>query len=135
MTVTYLKTARPEAERAEVDAAVRSVVEGVLADIAARGDAAVRELSARFDGYEPASFRLTPSEIEAAVQKVSAQDMADIRFAQGQIRRFAVAQRATITDLEVETLPGVILGHRTIPVQSVGCYVPGGRFPMVASAT
>jgi sulfopropanediol 3-dehydrogenase len=129
-----LKTARPESERAEEDAKVRTTVEGVLADIASRGDAAVRELSARFDRYEPASFRLSKSEIEAAVQKVSAQDMADIRFAQDQIRRFAEAQRASMTDVEVETLPGVILGHRNVPVQSVGCYVPGGKFPMVASA-
>ena len=134
MTVTHLKTAKPEAERAEDDARVRATVEGVLADIGARGDAAVRELSARFDRYEPAAFRLSPSEIEAAVQKVSPQDMADIRFAQAQIRRFAEAQRASLTDIEVETLPGVVLGHRTIPVQSVGCYVPGGKFPMVASA-
>ncbi len=134
MAIQHLKTAKPESERAEDDARVRATVEGVLADIAARGDAAVRELSAKFDRYEPAAFRLTPSEIEAAVQKVSAQDMADIRFAQAQIRRFAEAQRASMTDVEVETLPGVILGHRTIPVQSVGCYVPGGKFPMVASA-
>lgn len=134
MTVTHLKTARPEAERAEDDAKVRATVEGVLADIAAQGDAAVRALSERFDRYAPPAFRLTPSEIEAAVQRVSARDMEDIRFAQAQIRRFAEAQRATMTDLEVETLPGVILGHRNIPVQSVGCYVPGGKFPMVASA-
>ncbi len=134
MAVQHLKTAKPESERLEDDAKVRATVEGVLQDIAARGDAAVRELSAKFDRYEPPAFRLTPSEIEAAVQKVSAQDMADIRFAQDQIRRFAEAQRASMTDVEVETLPGVILGHRTIPVQSVGCYVPGGKFPMVASA-
>jgi sulfopropanediol 3-dehydrogenase len=134
MTITHLKTAKPEAERAEDDAKVRATVEGVLADIAARGDAAVRELSARFDRYEPAAFRLTASEIEAAMQKVSSRDMEDIRFAQTQIRRFAEAQRASMQDIEVETLPGVILGHRNIPVQSVGCYVPGGKFPMVASA-
>ncbi len=134
MTVTYLKTAKPQTERVEDDAKVRATVEGVLADIAARGDAAVRELSAKFDRYEPAVFRLTPSEIEAAMQKVGARAMDDIRFAQSQIRRFAEAQRASITDIEVETLPGVILGHRNIPVQSVGCYVPGGKFPMVASA-
>ena len=134
MTTQHLKAAKPEAERAEEDARVRATVEGVLADIGARGDAAVRELSARFDRYEPASFRLSPSEVEAAMQRVSAQDMADIRFAQAQIRRFAEAQRASMTDVEVETLPGVVLGHRTVPVQSVGCYVPGGKFPMVASA-
>ncbi|HMO09333.1 MAG TPA: histidinol dehydrogenase, partial [Paracoccaceae bacterium] len=134
MTVIHLKTAKPEDARAEDDARVRATVEGILADIAARGDAAVRALSVKFDRYEPAAFRLTSSEIEAAMQKVSARDMDDIRFAQVQIRRFAEAQRASMQDIEVETLPGVFLGHRTIPVQSVGCYVPGGKFPMVASA-
>ena len=134
MAVIRLKSGKPEAERAEDDARVRATVEAILADIAARGDAAVRELALKFDGHAPASFRLSPSEIEAAMARVSARDMEDIRFAQDQIRRFAEAQRATMTDLEVETLPGVILGHRTIPVRSVGCYVPAGKFPMVASA-
>lgn len=134
MAIKHLKRSKPEAEKAAEDAKVRSVVEATLADIAERGDAAVRELSAKFDKYEPAQFRLTPSEIEAAMQKVSTRDMEDIRFAQDQIRRFAEAQRASMTDIEVETLPGVILGHKNIPVQSVGCYVPGGKFPMVASA-
>ncbi|NUB43696.1 histidinol dehydrogenase [Fertoebacter nigrum] len=134
MTITHLKRGKSDADRATDDAAVRATVETTLADIAARGDAAVRELSQKFDGYARDSFLLTASEVEAAMQKVSARDMDDIRFAQDQIRRFAMAQRASITDIEVETLPGVILGHRTIPVQSVGCYVPGGKFPMVASA-
>ncbi|MDX1781327.1 MAG: histidinol dehydrogenase [Thalassovita sp.] len=134
MTVTYLKQGKPEADRARDDAQVRDVVETTLSDIASRGDAAVRELSLKFDGYAPESFRLTQSEIEAAMQKVSARDMEDIKFAQAQIRRFAEAQRASMTDIEVETMPGVILGHKNIPVQSVGCYVPGGKFPMVASA-
>jgi sulfopropanediol 3-dehydrogenase len=134
MTITHLKTAKPESERAEDDAKVRAVVEATLADIEARGDAAIRDLSAKFDKYEPDHFRLTPSEIEAAMSRVSARDMEDIKFAQTQIRRFAEAQRASMTDIEVETLPGVILGHKNIPVQSVGCYVPGGKFPMVASA-
>ena len=134
MAIQRIKSGKPEQARAEDDAKVRSTVEGILEDIAARGDAAVREISQRFDNYSPASFRLTPSEIEAAMQQVPERDMEDIRFAQDQIRRFAQAQRATMTDVEVETLPGVILGHRTIPVQSVGCYVPGGKFPMVASA-
>jgi sulfopropanediol 3-dehydrogenase len=134
MAVRHLKTAKSDAQRAEDDAKVRAAVEGILADIAARGDAAVRELAQKFDGYAPASFRLSPSEIEAAMQKVAPRDMDDIRFAQAQIRRFAEAQRASMVDIEVETLPGVILGHRNIPVQSVGCYVPGGKFPMVASA-
>ena len=134
MTITHLKTGKPEADRAADDAVVRETVTATLADIAARGDAAVRDLSLKFDGYARPSFLLTPSEIEAAMQKVSPRDMQDIRFAQTQIRRFAVAQRASMTDIEVETLPGVYLGHRNIPVQSVGCYVPGGKFPMVASA-
>ena len=134
MTITYLKRGKPEADRASDDAVVRDTVETTLADIAARGDAAVRDLSQKFDGYSRPSFRLTASEIEAAMSRVTARDMDNIRFAQTQIRSFAVAQRASITDIEVETLPGVILGHRTIPVQSVGCYVPGGKFPMVASA-
>ena len=134
MTIEFLKRSKPEAERAEDDAKVRAVVESTLADIAARGDAAVRDLSQKFDNYTPQKFRLTESEIEAAMNKVSSRDMEDIKFAQAQIRNFAKAQRASMTDVEVETLPGVILGHRNIPVQSVGCYVPGGKFPMVASA-
>jgi sulfopropanediol 3-dehydrogenase len=134
MTIEFLKRSKPEAERAEDDAKVRAVVESTLADIAARGDAAVRDLSQKFDNYTPQKFRLTESEIEAAMNKVSSRDMEDIKFAQAQIRNFAEAQRASMTDVEVETLPGVILGHRNIPVQSVGCYVPGGKFPMVASA-
>jgi sulfopropanediol 3-dehydrogenase len=132
--ITYLKRGKAAAERAEDDAKVRTTVEAALADIAARGDAAVREMAERFDGHAATSFRLSPGEIEALVSRVSARDMEDIRFAQAQVRRFAEAQRASITDIEIETLPGVILGHRTIPVQSVGCYVPAGKFPMVASA-
>ncbi len=134
MTISYLKTAKPAAERAEEDAKVRATVEATLSEIQLRGDAAVADLSAKFDGVSRPSFRLSASEIEAAMSKVSARDMEDIRFAQAQIRRFAEAQRASMTDIEVETLPGVILGHKNIPVQSVGCYVPGGKFPMVASA-
>ncbi len=134
MAVEYLKKGRTASEQAREDARVRAVVEDTLAEIESRGDAAVRDLSAKFDRYSPGSFRLTPAEIEAAMQRVAARDMEDIRFAQAQIRRFAEAQRASMTDIEVETLPGVILGHRNIPVQSVGCYVPGGKFPMVASA-
>jgi sulfopropanediol 3-dehydrogenase len=134
MAVEYLKTGKPEAERTAEDAKIRQTVEITLREIETRGDAAVRELSQKFDGYSPPSFRLTPSEIEAAIGKVSARDMADIDFAQSQIRGFAEAQRGSIRDIEIETLPGVVLGHRNIPVQSVGCYVPGGKFPMVASA-
>ncbi len=134
MTITTLKAGKPETERAEDDAKVRAIVEDTLKDIETRGDAAVRDLSAKFDKYKPESFRLSASEIEAAMSKVSNRDMDDIKFAQVQIRRFAEAQRASMTDIEVETMPGVVLGHKNIPVQSVGCYVPGGKFPMVASA-
>ena len=134
MAIEHLKRSKPETERAEDDAKVRATVEATLKDIETRGDAAVRDLSEKFDGYTPKAFRLTPSEIEAAMQKVTTREMEDIKFAQTQIRRFAEAQRATMTDTEVETMPGVILGHKNIPVQSVGCYVPGGKFPMVASA-
>ena len=130
----YLKRGKPADERAEDDAKVRSTVEGILGDIETRGDNAVRDLSAKFDNYAPEAFRLSASEIEAALQKVSTREMADIRFAQTQIRKFAEAQRASMVDIEVETMPGVILGHKNIPVNSVGCYVPGGKFPMVASA-
>lgn len=134
MAIEYLKRSKPEAEIADDDAKTRAVVEATLADIEIRGDAAVRELSEKFDNYSREHFRLSDSEIEAAMNKVSSRDMEDIKFAQAQIRRFAEEQRASMTDIEVETLPGVILGHRNIPVQSVGCYVPGGKFPMVASA-
>ena len=134
MSVTYLKRGKTEAARSEDDAKVRNSVEAILADIETRGDAAVRELSEKFDKYSPASFRLSESEIEALMARVSPRDMEDIKFAQAQVRNFAQAQRDSMTDIEVETLPGVILGHRNIPVQSVGCYIPGGKFPMVASA-
>jgi sulfopropanediol 3-dehydrogenase len=132
--IEYLKRGKPASERAEDDASVRTLVETTLGDIESRGDAAVRELSQKFDRYDPPSFRLTASEIEALMGQVSARDMEDIKFAQAQVRNFAQVQRASMVDVEVETLPGVILGHKTIPVQSVGCYVPAGKFPMVASA-
>ena len=134
MAIEYLKRSKPEAEKAEDDAKVRAVVEQTLRDIETRGDAAVHELAVKFDGYDRPSYRLTEAEIEAIIAKVSPRDMADIKFAQEQVTNFARAQRASMTDIEVETLPGVILGHKNIPVQSVGCYVPGGKFPMVASA-
>ena len=134
MAVEHLKRSKPDAEKAEDDQKVRSTVEATLKDIEARGDAAVKELSKKFDNYAPEQFRLTDSEIEAAKNKVSSRDMEDIKFAQKQIRNFAEAQRDSMKDIEVETLPGVTLGHRNIPVESVGCYVPGGKFPMVASA-
>ncbi|MEO1493524.1 MAG: histidinol dehydrogenase [Pseudomonadota bacterium] len=134
MAIQHLKEGKPADERDADDAKVRAVVEATLADIEARGDAAVRALSEKFDGYSPAHFRLTEAEIETAISRVPERDLEDIKYAQTQIRRFAEAQRASMTDIEVETEPGVILGHRNIPVQSVGCYVPGGKFPMVASA-
>lgn len=134
MSVTNLKRGKPEEARSEDDAKVRASVESILKDIEIRGDAAVRELSEKFDKYSPASFRLTASEIEALMARVSTSDMEAIKFAQQQVRNFAQAQRDSMKDIEVETLPGVILGHRNIPVQSVGCYIPGGKFPMVASA-
>ncbi len=134
MAIEYLKQGISQQDRADADAKVRATVEATLADISARGDAAVRELSVKFDGYDPAAFRLTEQDIEDAMSKVSASDLADIKYAQKQIRRFAEAQRASMTDIEVETEPGVILGHRNIPVNAVGCYVPGGKYPMVASA-
>ena len=134
MTVTYLKRGKPESERSEDDAKVRSNVESILTDIENRGDAAVRELSRKFDRYTPPSFRLSDGEIAALMNKVSARDMDDIKFAQTQVRNFAQAQKDSMRDIEIETLPGVILGHKNIPVRSVGCYVPGGKFPMVASA-
>lgn len=130
----YLKMSQKAAERADADAGVRRTVEEILARIDAEGDAAVRALSAQFDGWTPETFRLSDTEIEAALSKVSRRDLDDIRFAQAQVRGFAQAQRAALQDIEVETLPGVFLGHRNIPVNSVGCYVPGGKYPMVASA-
>jgi sulfopropanediol 3-dehydrogenase len=116
------------------DAKVRETVEQILAQIEARGDDAVRTLSEQFDKWSPPSFKLSPQEIEKAIGQVAKRDLDDIKFAQAQVRGFAQKQRETMKDLEVETLPGVILGHRHIPVNSIGCYVPGGRYPMVASA-
>jgi sulfopropanediol 3-dehydrogenase len=116
------------------DAKVRETVEAILADIEARGDAAVRELSKKFDNWSPENFRLSPQDIERAIAQVSKRDLEDIKFAQAQVRNFAQKQRDSMLDIEVETLPGVVLGHRHIPVNSIGCYVPGGRYPMVASA-
>ncbi|KAA0692019.1 histidinol dehydrogenase [Neorhizobium sp. P12A] len=134
MAIHHLKTGKPATERSEDDAKVRETVEAILKDIEKRGDAAVREMAEKFDHYTPASFKLSPGEIEAIMSRVSTRDMEDIKFAQAQVRNFAQAQRDSMLDIEVEPLPGVILGHKNIPVQSVGCYIPGGKFPMVASA-
>jgi sulfopropanediol 3-dehydrogenase len=130
----YLKSAISADQRAAEDAKVRQVVEAALDDIASRGDAAVREMSIRFDSWERDDFRLTEGEIRDCLDQVSAQDLEDIRFAQAQIRNFAEIQKGALQEVEVETLPGVVLGHRHIPVAAVGTYVPGGKYPMVASA-
>src|SRR5437016_2475381 len=130
----YLKRGMDASAIKAADAKVRETVEGILADVEAHRDAAVRELSQKFDNWSPASFKLTASEVERAIAQVSKRDLDDIKFAQSQVRHFAQKQKETMRDLEVETLPGVILGHRHIPVSSIGCYVPGGRYPMVASA-
>ncbi|MBV9200908.1 MAG: histidinol dehydrogenase [Alphaproteobacteria bacterium] len=130
----HIKNATLAGLREEADAKIRSTVESIIADVAKRGDAAVREMSERFDKWSPPRFRLSRDEIEVLVAKVAPQTIADIKFAQAQIRNFAEIQRASLRDVEVETLPGVVLGHRHIPVGNVGCYVPGGRYPMVASA-
>ena len=134
MTIEYLKRGKPDAERAQDDAQTRAIVEAGLAEIEAGGDVAVRAMSEKFDSYSPASFRLSAEEINALIAQLSPRELSDIRFAQEQVRNFAQAQRDSMLDIEVETMPGVILGHKNIPVQSVGCYVPGGKFPMVASA-
>ena len=134
MAVRKIKNSKSEGEKLEDDINVRNVVEKTLKEVEVNGDKAVRELSKKFDNFDRPNFLLTESEIDAAMQKVSSRDMEDIKFAQDQIRRFAEEQMNSMSNVEVETLPGVILGHKNIPVQSVGCYVPGGKFPMVASA-
>ena len=134
MTITYLKTGKPDEERAQDDAQTKATVENILRDIEIRGDKAVRDLSAKFDNYTPKNFKLSDQEISNLIGTLSERELSDIKFAQTQVRNFAQAQRESMLDIEIETLPGVILGHKNIPVQSVGCYVPGGKFPMVASA-
>jgi sulfopropanediol 3-dehydrogenase len=132
--IRYLKRGRDAEQQAEDDAKVRATVEGIIGDIVKRGDAAVREFSQKFDKWSPASFRMSEAEIDAAIKSLPAQAIEDIRFAQTQIRNFAKVQRDSMKDVEVETLPGVVLGHKHIPVNSVGCYVPGGKYPLIASA-
>ena len=134
MTIEYLKKGKNAADRAVDDAKVSKIVEDTLQAIAEKGDEALREFSIKFDNYNPTSFKLSSAEIENLIKQVSKRDMEDIKFAQSQIRKFAQAQRDSMLDIEIETMPGVILGHKNIPVQSVGCYVPAGKFPMVASA-
>jgi sulfopropanediol 3-dehydrogenase len=130
----FLKRGRDADAVADDDAKVRATVEGILADIKARGDAAVRELSIRFDKWDRQNFRLSEGEIQACLDQLTPRDLEDIRFAQTQVRNFAEHQKSALRDIEVETLPGVVLGHRNIPVNSVGCYVPGGKYPLLASA-
>jgi sulfopropanediol 3-dehydrogenase len=132
--IRILKHGATEAEKTEADRRVRQTVEAILEDVSARGDAAVRDLSLRFDKWEPVAFRLRPDEIRSLMNSLPDQVITDIEFAQAQIRRFAQAQKDALRDIEVETIPGIRLGHKNIPVNSVGCYVPGGRYPMVASA-
>ena len=130
----WLKNGKSEKEIVEADAEVRKTVEKILQDVAKRGDEAVRELSIKFDNFSPDNFILSKEEIETAISKVSKRDIEDIKFAQTQVRNFAQKQLECIKDLEVETMPGVVLGHKNIPMNAVGCYVPGGKYPMVASA-
>jgi len=131
---TFLKQGKSISEIQEADAKVKEVVSSVIKDIETNGDAAVRKYSEKFDSWSPQSFKLSREQIEEIIRSVPAQVIDDIKFAQKQIRNFAQKQRASIQDIEVETLPGVILGHKNIPVNSAGCYIPGGRYPMVASA-
>ncbi len=132
--IRYLKQGKDEQGRADDDAQVRATVEGILKDIGQRGDEAVREYSRRFDGWDPQAFALGPDQVRAAIARLSPREVEDIRFAQAQIRGFAQIQRESMRDVEVETLPGVVLGHKHIPVNAVGCYVPGGKYPLIASA-
>ena len=132
--IQILKHGKTATQKAEIDAGVRATVEAILADIETRGDAAVHEYSAKFDKWSPPSLRLTPGEIEDCINSLPKQAIDDIKFAQAQIKRFAQVQMLSMRDVEVETLPGVILGHKNIPMRSVGCYVPGGKYPLLASA-
>lgn len=129
-----LKTSIPATEIEAANRNAQETVAKLIADVKARGDAAVRDLSAKFDSWSPESFRLSQTEIDSLLAAVSPQTIKDIEFAQAQIRNFAQHQKSALKDLEVETLPGVRLGHRNIPVSNVGCYIPGGRYPMVASS-
>ena len=126
--IRHLKRGQSAAAHADADAKVRATVEGILKDIEARGDDAVRHYSRQFDQWDPADFTLSQAAIEAAVKQLSAREIEDIRFAQTQVRGFAQIQRDSMRDVEVETLPGVVLGHKHIPVNAVGCYVPGGKY-------
>ncbi len=130
----YLKRGATAEAKAATNRQVRDTVEGILADIESRGDAAVRDLSIRFDKWDRESYRLSAAEIQACIDMLSSQDIKDITFAQDQVRNFAQIQRDSMKDVEVETLPGVVLGHRNLPLNAAGCYVPGGKYPLLASA-
>jgi len=132
--IRYLKTSKPVEAQAEIAGQVRDVVADIIANVGRKGDAAVREYSQKFDNWSPADFRLSDEEVAACVASLSKQELDDITFAQAQVRRFAEVQKSALIDVEVETLPGVILGHKNIPVNSVGCYIPGGKYPLLASA-
>jgi len=132
--IKVIKSGISEEAAADFDAKVKATVEATLKDIETRGDAAVRDLSEKFDNWSPESFRLSDEDIEAAVSRLPQRTIDDIKFAQEQIRKFAEIQKAALQDVEEETYPGVTLGHKNIPVNSVGCYIPGGKYPMVASA-
>ena len=134
MAIQYIKKGKAIDEKAQADAKVQAIVSDILADIRTRGDEAVRELSVKFDKWSPEDFKLSDEQIQEIIASLPAQVVTDIKFAQEQVRNFAQAQRDALQDVEVETLPGVILGHKNIPISRVGCYVPGGRYPMVASA-
>jgi len=131
---TYLKEGRSADYLFAADQKVQEIVRGILDDIRNRGDEAVRELSGKFDNWSPENFKLTDDQVEDIIRSLPQQTIEDLKFAQAQVRNFAEVQRAALKDVEVETLPGVVLGHKNIPVNSVGCYVPGGRYPMIASA-
>ncbi len=130
----WLKRGATAEIKADADRKVRDTVEGILADIQARGDAAVRELSIKFDGWERDDYRLSAAEVQDCIDQLTGQDLKDIEFAQAQVRNFAQIQRDSMKDVEVETLPGVVLGHKHLAVNAAGCYVPGGKYPLLASA-
>ena len=132
--IRHLKRGQSAASHAEADAKVRTTVESILKAVEAEGDEAVHRYSRQFDQWDPADFTLSQAEIESAMKQLSPREMEDIRFAQDQVRNFARIQRASMQDVEVETRPGVVLGHKHIPVNAVGCYVPGGKYPLIASA-
>ncbi|MBA3869210.1 MAG: histidinol dehydrogenase [Anaerolineae bacterium] len=134
MATIYIKKGKSQEEKAQADSRTQEIVQTILADVRQRKDEAVRELSQKFDSWSPHNFKLSNDEIQKIIHSLPQQVIDDIQFAQAQVRKFAEGQRTTLRDLEVETLPGVILGHKNIPINRVGCYIPGGRYPMVASA-